>query len=188
LLGAAGALALAAAFAAAERALDATLGPAELARAFLAPELNEPGRLQLVELADGTAVLDDTYNANPASVESSLLAARELARVRQARLVLVIGEMRELGSYSPALHGEVGEQIAGSGASALIAVAGDALHFVAPARARGMQASFAEDSEHALEQALRTVRAGDVVLVKASRGVRTERVVQGLLAARGRAA
>ena len=53
-------------------------------------------------------LLDDTYNSNPESVESSLKTARALADQRGAELVLVLGEMRELGELSPSLHEKVG--------------------------------------------------------------------------------
>ena len=65
-----------------------------------------------------------------------------------------------------------------------MAVAGDAALFVEPARAAGVDACFAADAGAALPEVLERVRPGDVVLVKASRGVRAERVVEGLLAAR----
>jgi UDP-N-acetylmuramoyl-tripeptide--D-alanyl-D-alanine ligase len=102
--------------------------------------------------------------------------------------VLVLGEMRELGAQSGSEHARVGEAVGGCRAAALVAVAGDAAAFVEPARAGGVDACFAEDASAALPLVLERLQAGDVVLVKASRGVRAERVVEGLLAARGSAA
>jgi UDP-N-acetylmuramoyl-tripeptide--D-alanyl-D-alanine ligase len=102
--------------------------------------------------------------------------------------LLVVGEMRELGELSAPAHRELADDLARSGAAALVAVAGDAVLFVDAARARGIEAEFVHDSEAALARVLDLVRAGDVVLVKASRGVRAERVVEGLLRARGKAA
>ncbi|HEV8244388.1 MAG TPA: cyanophycin synthetase, partial [Polyangiaceae bacterium] len=148
----------------------------------------EPGRLRALELGDGSVLLDDTYNANPASMLASLAAAVEIARARGARLLLVLGEMRELGTSARVEHDKVGQAVARSGAAALIAVGGDAELYVAPARAAGLETSFASDSAAALELALARVTRGDVVLIKASRGVRAEQVVEGLLKARGRAA
>jgi UDP-N-acetylmuramoyl-tripeptide--D-alanyl-D-alanine ligase len=185
LLGEAGAYATLAALAVGEWASGAALEPAAVSASLL--NAGEPGRLTPVELADGTVVLDDTYNSNPASVKSSLQTAQEIARARGARLVLVVGEMRELGALAEEQHAAVGEWLGESGARVLVAVAGEAVRFVAPARLAGMDASFAEDSEQALEVLLRRVEAKDVVLVKASRGVRAERLVRGLLEAKGRA-
>lgn len=141
----------------------------------------EPGRLQAHRLGDGTIVLDDAYNANPASARSSLKAATEVAAGRRARLVLVIGEMRELGALAAREHTELGAAIGASGAALLIAVGGDARLYLDPARAGGVDACFADDAEAALVQARSRVKPGDVVLVKASRGVRAERVVRGLV-------
>jgi UDP-N-acetylmuramoyl-tripeptide--D-alanyl-D-alanine ligase len=75
----------------------------------------------------------------------------------------------------------VGVALGESGAHALIAVGGDALHYVDEASARGVEAIFVEDAQSALELARSRIRPGDLVLVKASRGVRAERIVQGLI-------
>ncbi len=179
MIGEAGAYAALAALAVLE-ALSLSPAPSALARAFASA--GEPGRLQARELADGTVVLDDAYNANPASALASLRTARELALSRRARLVVVLGEMRELGAIAAREHARVGEQVGASGAALLIAVGGDARLYVDPARAAGVEACFAADAEAGLGEALRRVRAGDVVLVKASRGVRAELVVEGLVA------
>jgi UDP-N-acetylmuramoyl-tripeptide--D-alanyl-D-alanine ligase len=186
LLGDAGAYATLAALAVGEWVSQAALDPAQVSAAL--SDAGEPGRLTPVELADGTIVLDDSYNSNPASVHSSLLAARELADARQARLVLVIGEMRELGALSAEQHTQVGQLLGQSGAAVLVAVAGDAQRFVAPAQRAGLDASFAETAELALTLLLARLEPKDVVLVKASRGVRAERLVRGLVEAKGRAA
>jgi UDP-N-acetylmuramoyl-tripeptide--D-alanyl-D-alanine ligase len=186
LLGDAGAYAALAALAVAEWVSHAAVEPALVSAALSAA--GEPGRLTPVELADGTLVLDDTYNSNPASVQSSLATARELAQARAARLVLVIGEMRELGALSAEQHAHVAEMLSQSGAAVLVAIAGDAALFVAPAERAGLDASFAETAEAALALLLPRLAPKDVVLVKASRGVRAERLVRGLVEARGRTA
>ena len=179
LLGEAGAYAALAAVAVAEALGVALPDAASVSRAL--SEAGEPGRLEVHELPDGTIVLDDAYNANPASALSSLKTAIEVARDRRARLVLVFGEMRELGAVSVREHTRIGEAIATSGAAELIAVAGDARFFVEPAQNGGVESVFAADADAALAAARARVRPGDVVLVKASRGVRAERVVQGLI-------
>jgi UDP-N-acetylmuramoyl-tripeptide--D-alanyl-D-alanine ligase len=154
-------------------------------RAFCHAGAFESGRLCPVLCGDGTVVIDDTYNANPASVRSSVATAREIARARSARLVLVIGEMRELGACSAREHAAIGQLIAQTEAAMLIGVSGDASHVVSAAGNAGQDAVFCPDAEAALGTALERVRPGDVVLVKASRGVRAERVVSGLCDARG---
>ena len=188
LLGLPGALAVAAAVAVADRVAARSVPAERLAAALDQGSLGEPGRLRPVELSDRTVVLDDSYNANPASVRAAVAAAREIADDRAARLVLVLGEMRELGAQSSEQHQLVGRDIGESGAASLVAVAGDAARFVEGAAARGVDAAFAPDSERAVTEVLARVRPGDVVLVKASRGVRAERIVEALIAAKGRAA
>jgi UDP-N-acetylmuramoyl-tripeptide--D-alanyl-D-alanine ligase len=179
LVGEAGAYATLAALAVLEALELDVPDAARLSEAFAGA--GEPGRLEPHELRDGTVVLDDAYNANPASAVASLRAAREVAASRKARLVLVIGEMRELGPVAAREHSRIGAEIGKSGAALLIAVAGDARLYVEPALAGGVEACFAVDAEAALAAARERVRPGDVVLVKASRGVRAERVVEGLL-------
>ena len=186
LLGDAGAYASLAALAVAEWIAQAALEPARVSAALSGA--GESGRLTPVELADGTLVLDDSYNSNPASVASSLVTAREIAHARAARLVLVLGEMRELGALSEDQHDLVGETAARSGARVLIAVGGDARRFVAPAERAGLAAVFADSADQALTLLLDRLEPKDVVLVKASRGVRAERLVRGLVEAKGRAA
>jgi UDP-N-acetylmuramoyl-tripeptide--D-alanyl-D-alanine ligase len=186
LLGEAGAYATLAALAVGEWVSGAALEPAAVARALSGA--GEPGRLTPLELADGTVVLDDSYNSNPASVHSSLKTAREIAQARGARLVLVLGEMRELGALSAEQHEQVGESLAETGATLLLALAGDARRFVPAAERAGLRAHFAETAEQALSWLLGQLEPKDVVLVKASRGVRAERLVRGLIEAKGRAA
>lgn len=186
LLGSPGALAVAAAVTVADVVNGEAVPLEVLAPCFRG--VGEAGRLRPVELADGTLVLDDSYNANPVSVLAAVATAREIADGRGARLVLVLGEMRELGALSQREHARVGEALANSRAAALVAVAGDARHYVAAARHGGVDAEFAADADLATDLTLARVTAGDVVLVKASRGVRAERVVEAMVRAKGRAA
>jgi UDP-N-acetylmuramoyl-tripeptide--D-alanyl-D-alanine ligase len=89
--------------------------------------------------------------------------------------------MRELGAVSESEHARVGTELGDSGARALIAVGGDAIHYVDAAQAAGVEAMFADDAQSGLELARSRIEPGDVVLVKASRGIRAERIVNGLL-------
>jgi UDP-N-acetylmuramoyl-tripeptide--D-alanyl-D-alanine ligase len=183
LLGEPGAYAALAAIAVCDRIAGEPVGGEALSEALA--HAGEPGRLVPIALGDGTIVLDDTYNANPASMQSSLAAARELADARSTRLVLVLGEMRELGSTSAEEHAQIGEQVARVGAQCLLAVAGEARLYVERAGAAGVHAEFAADAESAIGVVRSRVQAGDVVLVKASRGVGLERVVEALEQERG---
>lgn len=177
LLGRAGAYACAAAIAVVESMLEMSVSARDVERAMTGIE----GRLLPRRAPSGLVVLDDSYNANPASCASSIDAAREIAAALGRRLILVLGEMRELGDESPDAHRELGRVAAASGAARLIAVGGDAR--LIASEAEGLEASFVETSEQAADVALRIVEPSDVVLVKGSRGVRTEVVVNALLGA-----
>jgi UDP-N-acetylmuramoyl-tripeptide--D-alanyl-D-alanine ligase len=179
LIGSAGALACAAAVAVVEALLDRQLDASTVTRALAA--IARDGRLHPRHSADGLVVLDDSYNANPASCRASIQAAREIAEALARRLILVLGEMRELGAVSAEAHDELGRLVAESGAALVIAVAGDARRTAEQASRAGMRAAFCEDAAEAAALAAREVAPDDVVLVKGSRGVRTEQVVTTLL-------
>ncbi|MBN1611749.1 MAG: UDP-N-acetylmuramoyl-tripeptide--D-alanyl-D-alanine ligase [Polyangiaceae bacterium] len=183
-VGLAGGLAITAALAVAESIAARPLERVELEAAVSRLGPGEPGRLRPVVLEDGTLVLDDSYNSNPASARASLTAAREIAARRGSRLVVVLGEMRELGRASPAEHTALGESVE---AGEVLAVGGDAGLLASAVRARGLSTRFVQDAAAAAEAVLELVRPGDVVLVKGSRGVGLERVVERLAQAGGRA-
>jgi UDP-N-acetylmuramoyl-tripeptide--D-alanyl-D-alanine ligase len=88
--------------------------------------------------------------------------------------------MRELGDDSPRLHREAGEKLLDFAAAAVISLGGEARWLLEPFERMGV-AAFALDPDAAVDWLARNLRARDVVLVKASRGVRAERVVQNLL-------
>jgi UDP-N-acetylmuramoyl-tripeptide--D-alanyl-D-alanine ligase len=139
----------------------------------------QEGRLVVRERATGGLVIDDSYNANPPSMLASIELARRVAERARRPLVLVLGEMRELGALAPAEHDALGHAAADAAPALVVGVAGDAARTVEVARARGVEALFAETSAEAAP--LVAARAGDaVVLVKGSRGVRTEVVVRAL--------
>ncbi|HEX5224643.1 MAG TPA: UDP-N-acetylmuramoyl-tripeptide--D-alanyl-D-alanine ligase [Solirubrobacteraceae bacterium] len=133
-----------------------------------------PGRGQLLELADGVAVIDDCYNANPMSMRAAI---DELARAPARRRVAVLGDMLELGRDAPALHREIGAHAAAAGVDVLIAVGGLATELGA---GYGGELHLAPDAAAAATLAAELVAPGDTVLVKASRGVGLERVVERL--------
>jgi UDP-N-acetylmuramoyl-tripeptide--D-alanyl-D-alanine ligase len=140
-------------------------------------ELNvdfSPGRGQRLELADGVAVIDDCYNANPMSMRAAI---DELSRASNGRRVAVLGDMLELGEEGPALHREIGAYAGAAGVDLLIAVGGLAAEL--GERYEG-ELHVAPDAGAAATIAAELVAPGDTVLVKGSRGVGLERVVERL--------
>ena len=145
-----------------------------------------PHRGRIHRLAGGVVVIDDSYNASPLAVETALasLPGGEGA----GRRVAVLGEMLELGARSEDLHRAAGRAAAAAGVGLLLTVGGG------PARALGRAAVDAgaasasvvhcESSAEAAARAAASVRDGDVVLVKGSRGVGTDLIVTRLCADR----
>jgi len=186
LLGDAGALAVAASLAVAEWILNRPLQQGELEAALADLVAGGEGRLSPITLADGTLVIDDSYNANPASMRSSVLTAAELARHDGRRLILVLGEMRELGGVSPSEHEVLGRMVAQQDATHVFAIGGEAARISDAVTSQGKSAMFAETAEQAVDAVRTAVASGDLVLVKGSRGVATERIVRALVEQRGR--
>ena len=138
-------------------------------------------RGELLELPGDVVVVNDCYNANPVSMRAALEHLAAVADRRDAqRVVAVLGDMRELGPAAAGFHREAGGQAAAAGVELLLAVGDHAGDYV---RGFGGPAEQAPDAAAAAELAARLVRPGDVVLVKASRGVGLERVTEELQAA-----
>ena len=156
-------------------------GGADPARAVaaLAGVRLPPGRGAVLELGRLT-VIDDTYNANPASLRWAVKFADWLARRRGRPLAVVVGSMLELGAESDKLHAAAAAEIAALG-PALVAAVGDFAPAFEPYRqALGDRLLTAPDAP-ALGPKLRAALRGDeVVLLKASRGVALERVLPHL--------
>ncbi len=180
-LGEPGALASVAGLLLCERALGRPLERAWFEQALRDPSARQPGRLEPRELSDGTLVIDDSYNANPASVRAAIGVASRVAQLRNARLHLVLGEMRELGEWAEREHRALAAAVAAAEPDSVVAIAGDARWIVADAP----RAHFFETAAEAAAHTVHAVGAGDVVLVKASRGVHAELVVEALERARG---
>jgi len=159
--------------AAAAVALEHGITPSEIAAAL--PSLQPADkRGQVVQLGNIT-VLYDCYNSSP----KALMAALDtLAAMPARRRIVVAGEMLELGPTGEELHRECGRYIAGSKLDFLLGVRGLAKPMVEAARDSGMKAEFAGTPEEAGEWLARETREGDVVLLKASRGVKLETALE----------
>jgi UDP-N-acetylmuramoyl-tripeptide--D-alanyl-D-alanine ligase len=132
-------------------------------------------RLNVSEAPGGWTVLDDCYNANPASMAAALQTAQSLAA--GGRVVAVLGDMLELGPDELREHAALGAKVAQ--VASLAAFFGPRSS-QAMAPARGIEAAHFEAIEPLWEWLLPRLRHGDVVLVKGSRGMRLERVVEKL--------
>ena len=141
------------------------------------------GRLVPRRLADETVVLDDSYNANRASMVASIALAQEVAAKLGRRLVLVLGEMRELASYAEEEHRAVAVAALEASPVHIVAVGAGAVVIADTARRGGFAATHVVDAAAATDKLADLLRPGDVVLVKGSRGVGLDRVVDALASA-----
>jgi UDP-N-acetylmuramoyl-tripeptide--D-alanyl-D-alanine ligase len=132
-----------------------------------------PMRLEIRELL-GATVISDVYNANPASMEEAL---KELVRLRDQRAVAVLGDMLELGSHAEAAHRRLGGWMSGLPVDLFIAVG--PLMSLAAGEFKGRSIK-AVDADEARGLLLGEWRKGDTVLIKGSRGMRLERVINDI--------
>ena len=141
-------------------------------------------RGELVRLPGGLTLIDDSYNSSPAALMRALQTIK--AATGSARKVAVLGEMLELGAHATRLHEECGEAAAAAGLDLLIAVGGAPARALADRAVRsGMPAAcvaYVNTSAEAADLAAGRTRAGDLVLVKGSRGIGTDAVVDRLKA------
>src|SRR6185436_14475463 len=135
-------------------------------------------RGDVVRLARGVVVIDDSYNANPTATRRAIDVLR--LSPTPGRRVAVIGEMLELGDHGEALHQQVGEAAAKAGVDELVAVGGpNAVGLAVAAIMAGLprpRAHYFKTSDEAAGAFASYVRDGDLVLVKGSRGIRTDLV------------
>ncbi|MDQ3034468.1 MAG: UDP-N-acetylmuramoyl-tripeptide--D-alanyl-D-alanine ligase [Myxococcota bacterium] len=146
-----------------------------------------PGRALPLPGPEGSLLLDDTYNASPRSIELALRTAAELAAKRGGRAIAVLGDMKELGPESERLHEEVGAAAVAAGVEILVccgtdmrAAARGALAATTATGVSGVRIERLEDPLEAIALVRDAVASGDVVLVKGSRAMRMERVIEGL--------
>lgn len=138
------------------------------------------GRLNVFETENKITVIDDTYNANPGSMSAAIEAFITLRG--ENRGILVAGDMLELGEQSASMHGEIGEMAAKSGIAKFFVAGGFAGDAADGAMRGGMSASdiFRGTKQEIIKRLAETLEPGDRVLVKGSRGMRMEEVVEAI--------
>ncbi len=138
-------------------------------------------RGEVLHFADGFTVVNDSYNSNPAALLGMVETLIENSRGAKRKIV-VAGEMLELGKNERDIHAETGAALAKSGIDFLIGARGLASEMVEAAKKNNLaEAKFFADSDKAGEFLADQIKAGDLILVKGSRGVRTEKVIEKLL-------
>ncbi len=138
------------------------------------------GRMRPLTLPNGALVIDDTYNANPRSMIASMESAAVLARSRGGRLLLALGEMKELGPHAADAHAALGREAASLGVARFVGVGHEMVAAIEQAARAGVSVAWLADAADAAAE-LHVPGPRDVVLVKGSRSMRMERVVAALL-------
>jgi UDP-N-acetylmuramoyl-tripeptide--D-alanyl-D-alanine ligase len=139
-----------------------------------------PMRGELYCLPNNIILIDDSYNSNPAALESAL---KDLSELEAKRKVAVLGDMLELGEAQTTYHVEAGKQVQQNAWNLLITVGPLSHYMVEGALQAGMndgQITSFESSEEAANHVSSLLEPGDLVLVKGSRGIKTEKIVERL--------
>ncbi len=144
--------------------------------------LGSDNRLNIIDLADGGTVINDTYNANPVSMTAALEVCQNISRGR--RKVAILGDMLELGDYEQEGHRLVGQCAAQLKMDLLVTVGERAAYIAHGALNSGLSPDrvfIFRDREEALNWLKTNIVPQDVVLFKGSRGMRMEELLQGWL-------
>lgn len=147
-----------------------------------------PGRMRLVPGRAGSVIIDDSYNASPIAVEAALSTLASLPRKavgvgKSGRKIAVLGDMLELGSYSVGEHERAGAKAAEC-ADMLVTVGVRARGIAAGATKAGMPESQIlqfDTATDAAEHLMSVLEDGDILLVKGSQGIRTEKISKALM-------
>lgn len=145
----------------------------------------EPGRMNAIPGIKGSLILDGSYNAAPASMQSALEVLGEFHPAEGARRIAVLGHMAELGQYSEQEHRMIGMKAAEVGANVLVTVG----ELARDIRRGAIEAGVPEERTHYFEGPVQAgrwldgeVHKGDIVLVKGSQSARMEKVVKDIMA------
>jgi UDP-N-acetylmuramoyl-tripeptide--D-alanyl-D-alanine ligase len=162
----------------------ASLAGADLALAALAMSQVEAaagrGGRRLLDLGSGDATLiDESYNANPASMAAAINVLGQATVGSRGRRIAVLGDMRELGPTGPSLHGGLAEAVKVSGID-LVYCCGPLMRNLWDALSAGKRGGYADSSADLESQVVAAVRAGDAIMIKGSLGSKMKVIVNAL--------
>ena len=135
-------------------------------------------RMDMKKLENGAIIINDAYNE---SYESMKVSLKFLAKHTGTRKIAVLGDMFELGEYSEELHRKVGKEVAENGINILICAGENSKYIIEEAKKnKNVQTYFINNNEQIVEKLTQELRNGDVVLVKASNGMKFFEICQKL--------
>jgi UDP-N-acetylmuramoyl-tripeptide--D-alanyl-D-alanine ligase len=138
-------------------------------------------RLSLINLKNGTTILDDSYNSNPEAVLSTLKYFEKIATGKKKYAVL--GDMKELGSYEEEAHRKVGREVARMGFDGIIAVGKPAKYFIYEVKIHSPKTDthLVDNEKQAEDQLKQYLKSGNYILVKGSRSIALDKLVDALV-------
>ncbi len=149
--------------------------------ADLAAHMSPPGRMRIIKGIKGSVIIDDTYNSSPTAAEQAVITLKEIRHAK--RKIAVLGDMLELGRFSAREHERLGELVAES-ADILFTIGVRARKIAETALEHGMNEKSIfqyEDTAKAGRELQNLIQSGDAILIKASQGIRAERIVEEVM-------
>lgn len=139
------------------------------------------GERHTLEIAKGTfTLIDESYNANPASMRAAVELLASATPTGKGRRIAVLGDMLELGKQSPRLHAELSSVIAANNIN-MVFLGGPEMAALKAAMPVEIRAEYRQSVEELQPQLLNTIRAGDVIMIKSSKGTGFSQIVKTLL-------
>ena len=160
-------------------ALDADPAAAALTLEQFRPQKGRGDRLVLAHPAGAFTLIDESYNANPASVRAALALLGQAVPTGPGRRVAVLGDMRELGPTAPDLHRGLAQPLADAGTD-LVFLVGPEMRWLWEHLPEARRGAYAETGEELEPILLESIGAGDVVVIKASLGTRLGPLVEAI--------
>ena len=160
--------------------VGADVGKVALSLESLSAEPGRGKRHVLKHPAGAITLIDESYNANPASMKAAMALLDATPVTGEGRRIAVLGDMLELGSHSAKLHSALAGLIAGTRTD-LILLAGPEMKSLAEALPEGLQVEYRAGAEDLKPVLMETVRPGDVVMIKSSKGIGFSKLVDALI-------
>lgn len=160
--------------------VGAALPAVALALGDLKAEAGRGKRHRLRHPKGAFTLIDESYNANPASMKAALSLLKTMEIPERGKRIAVLGDMLELGNHAPKLHAELGELLLDAGTQRVF-LGGEAMRALADAMPEGIKFEYRAKTDELLPLVLAAVRPGDAVVVKSSKSTGFSKIVEAML-------